>query len=259
MPLPYIFAAATTVTTPQLDANFAALGALTAIINTVAGTNALTLTPLPNTPTVSAYGNYQPFTFVAVATNTGAVTARYGGLGLLNVYKDGVSGPTALTGGEIVGGNLTTLVYDSSLNSGSGGFHVVSGPASIVNAFLPLSGGTLIGGLTGTSAAFSGNVRGGTLQVTSAGTAVTRLISAAASLTWSVVAAGGSQDQTIAVVGASIGDIVSVGRPASLVPGVLYDARVSATGVVSVRATNATSATLTPTGGSYRVAVEGFT
>lgn len=258
MPLPFIFAAATTVTTPQLDANFAALGALTAITNTAAGTNAITLTPLANTPSVSAYANYQPFSFVAVATNTGVVTARYAGLALLNAYKDSATGPVLLTGGEIVAGNLVTLIYDASLNSGAGGFHVQTGPAAGTGAFLPLAGGILTGALFGTTGTFTGNVRGGTVQV-AAGTPITRLVSAAASLTWSVVAAGGSQDQTIAVVGASIGDIVSVGQPASLVPGVLYDARVSATGVVSVRATNATSATVIPTGGSYRVAVEGFT
>lgn len=260
MPLPYIFAAATTVTTPQLDANFAAVGALGIIPTGVSGTNSLTMTAVfPNTPTIAAYADYQVFSFTAAGNNTGATVARYQGLPLLNVYKDTTAGPALLTGGEIFTSNYCTLTYDNSLNLGAGGFHLQTTPAVGSGAFLPLGGGTLTGGLTGTSAAFSGNVRGGTLQVTSAGTAVTRLISAAASLTWSVVAAGGSQDQTIAVVGASIGDIVSVGRPASLVPGVLYDARVSATGVVSVRATNATSATVTPTGGSYRVAVEGFT
>jgi hypothetical protein len=258
MPLPFIFANASTVTTPQLDANYAALGALTAIPCTVAGTNALTLTGLVNTPTVSAYSNYQPFSAVAVATNTSTTIARFGALPALNVYKDSTSGPTTLVGGEIVVGNLITLIYDASLNSGAGGFHLQTGPASTAGTFLPLAGGSLTGGLTGTTASFSGQVGGANIRV-GAGTPVTRQLSTTASLTWSVVAAGASQDQTVAALGASIGDIVTVGLPASVAAGIVLDGRVSATGVVSVRATNATSASLTPTGGTYRVGIQGFT
>lgn len=258
MPLPFIFANATTVTTPQLDANNAALGALTAIPCTVTGTNALTLTGLVNTPTISAYANYQPFSGVAVATNTSNVVARSGSLPSLSVYKDLTSGPTPLVGGEIVVGNLITLIYDTSLNSGSGGFHLQTGPASTAGTFLPLTGGSLTGGLTGTTAGFSGQVNGATIRV-GTGTPITRQLSTTASLTWSVVAAGASQDQTIAALGASIGDIVTVGLPASVAAGILYDGRISATGVASLRATNATSGTLTPTGGSFRIGIQGFT
>lgn len=258
MTLPYIFANATTVTTPQLDANFAALGALTAIPCTVTGTNALTLTPLANTPTITAYADYLPLTGIAAATNTGATTAAATGLGSLNVYKDTSSGPAALTGSEIVSGNAFTLIYDSALNSGAGGFHLQTGPVTGLGVFLPLTGGTLSGGLSGTTATFSGAASVSTLTVKT-GAAVTRQLSASASLTWSVVAAGASQDQTLAVSGCSIGDIVTVGLPTSVAAGILIDGRVSATGVVSVRATNGTSGTLTPTGGTYRVGVQGFT
>lgn len=258
MPLPFIFANATTVTTPQLDSNFAALGALTAIPCSVTGTNALTLTGLANTPTVSAYTNYLPFSAIAVATNTGATTARYGSLAALSIYKDSPTGPVVLAGNEIVIGNLITLIYDAALNAGAGGFHLQTGVAGGTGTFLLLSGGTLTGPLAGTTAAFTGKLSGASIQV-GAGTPVTRQLSATASLTWSVVAAGASQDQTIAVVGASIGDIVTLGRPSVVTAGVLYDGRVSATGVASVRATNATSASLTPAGGSFRVGIQGFT
>ena len=258
MPLPFIFANASTVTTPQLDANYAALGALTTIPCTVTGTNALTLTGLVNTPTVAAYTNYMAFSAVAVATNTSTTIARLGSLAALNVYKDSTTGPVSLSGGEIVVGNLITLIYDAALNSGAGGLHLQTGPASTAGTFLPLAGGSLTGGLTGTTAAFSGQVSGATIKV-GAGTPVTRQLSTTASLTWSVVAAGASQDQTIAALGASIGDIVTVGLPASIAAGILYDARISATGVASVRATNATSGSLTPTGGSFRIGIQGFT
>ena len=55
MALPTLFAAQTLSTGAQLDGNFAALGAITVIPCTIAGTNLLTLSPLANTPTVNNY------------------------------------------------------------------------------------------------------------------------------------------------------------------------------------------------------------
>lgn len=126
MALPFIFAGLSTALMSDLDANYAALGALTAIPCTIAGTNALTLTVAANTPTIAAYHNYQPFTGVTSATNSGAVTAQVGSLGVLTVFKDTASGPVALVGGEIVSGNAITLLYDAALSGGSGGFHLLA-------------------------------------------------------------------------------------------------------------------------------------
>lgn len=125
MPLPYIFAGLTTPLMSDLDSNFAALGALTPIPCLVSGTNALTFTPNGNTPTIPAYVNFQAFLGSSVATNTGAVTATITGLAALNVYKDTSSGPTALASGDIHVNNIVLLIYDSSLNSGAGGFHLM--------------------------------------------------------------------------------------------------------------------------------------
>ncbi len=140
MPLP--FANLTTVPLADLDSNFAALGALVTIPSTISGTNTLLLTPATVTPTIVAYSNYQAWSGVATATNTGAATAKVGALPTLNVYKDTVNGPVALVGGEIVIGNMIILIYDSSLNAGAGGFHlglpvsqpsVGSAPATVNN------------------------------------------------------------------------------------------------------------------------------
>lgn len=122
--LPVTFANLTNPTLPELDQNFAALGALTTIPCAVAGTSALSLTPKPNTPTVNSYVNYQGFAYITAATNAGAVTAQVGALPFLNVYKDTAAGPLPLSGGETIAGALTTLFYDSLLNSGAGGFHL---------------------------------------------------------------------------------------------------------------------------------------
>ena len=165
MALPVTFASLSTVTLSQFDQNFAALGALTPIPCGVAGTNALTLSPLANTPAVAAYANYMQFTGVASATSTGAVTAQVGSLPSLNVYVDTSSGPVQATT-QIIIGTAFTLMYDSSLNSGAGGFHLQS--AVVAGAFLPLAGGTLTGALTGTTIALSGPLRAGSATLTGA-------------------------------------------------------------------------------------------
>lgn len=125
MPLPFSFSTETNPNMTQLDANFGALGMLVVMPCVVAGTNALTLTLLANTPSLSSYQNYQAFSGVAASSNTAAVTATIGGVGALNVYKDTQTGPAALIGGEIIAGNAIFLIYDSALNSGAGGFHLI--------------------------------------------------------------------------------------------------------------------------------------
>ena len=138
MPLSTIFAALTVATGAELDLVLAELGVLTTIPCSVAGTNALALAPGPLTPTVVAYEDFQGFSCVAVATNTGAVVATIGALATLNVYKDTPVGPALLTAGDIVIGNLLILYYDPALDSGSGGFHL-GGPCANANAAIAAS------------------------------------------------------------------------------------------------------------------------
>lgn len=162
MALPSTFTGNVTPTGEELDANFSALGALTPIPCGVAGTSLITLTPLANTPTVAAYSNYMQFTGVAAGTNVGSVQAVVGSLAQLNVYKDTISGPVLLTGGEIVNNTKLILMYDSTLNSGAGGFHLVGPIASTTRnhtttasiglaALLPQTGTTATILLGGTS------------------------------------------------------------------------------------------------------------
>jgi hypothetical protein len=126
MPLPTLFAAQTLSTGAQLDANFAALGQIAVIPGTMAGTNAITFTPLATAPAVPAYANYMMFGGVAGGTNTGATTATVAGLGTLSVFKGSAAGPVALAAGNIFVGNFIILVYNSALSGGSGGFQLVS-------------------------------------------------------------------------------------------------------------------------------------
>ncbi len=73
--------------------------------------NAQLLTP---SPALAAYATGQPLSFIAGYTNNSATTVNVSGLGVKNIYKDSPTGPIALTGGEIVVGNILTMKYDGT-------------------------------------------------------------------------------------------------------------------------------------------------
>jgi hypothetical protein len=134
------FATLTNPTTPELDANLAVLSALAPIPVTVSGTNALTLTSIAGASAISSYQNYMTFIGIAANTNSGGVTASVVGIqsgAFLTVYKDSLSGPVALIGGEFVQNCAFTLSYDSTLNSNAGGFHLVNS-GSVVQTNQPI-------------------------------------------------------------------------------------------------------------------------
>jgi microcystin-dependent protein len=76
------------------------------------------------TVTVSAFSNVngQTFYFKAGATNTSALTLTVNGGSAISVVRDTPTGTVALTGGEVVSGNIIGVTYDS----GTGVFHLVT-------------------------------------------------------------------------------------------------------------------------------------
>ncbi len=143
--LPYRFAPVTEATGAQLDADFDAVSALGIIPCTLSGTNAITFTPAADTPTQSAYANYKQYAGVVVNTTTGATTVRVGALPFLPLYVDGPSGPVAAAGGEVAAGNMVVVAYDSALNTGAGGFHLLSVvPVSEILDLISTSQGALL-------------------------------------------------------------------------------------------------------------------
>lgn len=161
MALPVIFANQTSpLQLMWLDQDFAAVGALTTIPCVIVGTNALVLTQNANTPTVVAYSNYQVVSGIAPATNTGAVTVQVGTLAALPVYIDTLTGPAALTGGEIIAGNFTAFVYDSALNSMTGGFHLFNRPPKTTWQSSATASVSTTVGITLTAAQITGNSTG---------------------------------------------------------------------------------------------------
>lgn len=306
MPLPIIFGPLTSISTTDFDENFAAVGALGVAPCSMTGTNAITLTPFADNPTISAYANYLVFSGVAAGTNTGPTTAALSGLGFVNVYTNTDTGPQVLAGGEIVVGNYIVLIYDSALNSGSGGFHLINGfsagsfsaltvsglmtagtvsvgtsvVATAVNASSGTFGGSVVASLfngsvvlASSSVSVSGAVISPTVtaSVVSAsiaavsasltiggGTPIKKVLEGSASLTWTSIVPGASQDQSLTITGAAVGNGVILGMPASVTAGIAYDGRVAASNIVAVRATNATSGTVTPGAGTFSAIVMGF-
>lgn len=144
MALPNVpYAAQTSPQMVELDQTFAATAALGTVPCGASGTNAITLSPNANTPTLSAYANYQAFSFTAAATSTGAVTIQVSALGILNLYlPDGV---TQANANNLFIGALYTVVFNQALAGGTGGFQFMALPYT-QNSWQPfIAGGTVAG------------------------------------------------------------------------------------------------------------------
>lgn len=132
MALPVTFAtlAAGDEALSLLDTAFTAIGAIGVIPCAAAGTNAITLTPFSNTPTIAAYTDLAPsFMFVGPASSTGSVTINVSGLGARNAYKwnaaisaQAAAPPAGLNDIQI--GGIYKATFLTALNSGAGGFLV---------------------------------------------------------------------------------------------------------------------------------------
>jgi hypothetical protein len=230
-----------------LDNNFVTFGALVPIPCIVAGSNALTLTPngagIVPTPAISAYTTNMYFTGIASASNSGAVTAAVGTLPSLIVYKDTLLGTIQLAGNEIINGCAFGLCYDAALNSGAGGFHLISSTAitnSPINpSSIQVSGGGVITNF------FSGN---------------------SPTLTFTATPGWSSQDAAFTITGLPPlmplpGDFVEVNPPSLPNAGVAYWGMVTAVGslssvasvsTVNIRLVNSASASLASNSGIYR-------
>lgn len=232
-----------------LDNNFTTFGALVPIPCTIAGQDTLTLTQnatgLVPTPTISTYTTDMLFSGVATQTNNSAVTATVGSVGFLPVYKDGPSGPEQLTGSEICGGNAISLRYDAALNSGNGGFHLIS--STSINQ-TPI------------------NPRSVQIGQTSVNSTITNMLSGQVTLTFTATPGWSSQDQFFTLSGLppllpAPGDFMLVNPPSLAATGVDFSimstvlgslSSVASVATVAVRLQNSASASLASNSGIYR-------
>lgn len=75
-------------------------------------------------------------TFVALNTNTTSATLNPSGFGATSIFKDTGTGPSALSGGEIVAGNTVSVVYVAS----AGNFRLLNLISATSSASAPLCG-----------------------------------------------------------------------------------------------------------------------
>lgn len=224
-----LFAAATQATGQQLDDNLELVSAQAPIPCSVSGTNDLTLTQKSNVYTVTGYTNNMQLSGVASATNLAAMTARLGALGALNVYKDTIAGPVVLSGGEIVIGNAFTLLYDATLNTGAGGWHLFTGTQAVAAPINPSS------------------IRIGT------GSTLSRYLSTTASVSFSIFGPNSSQESLISLAGALPNDAVFLGPPSMTNQALSFYGYVGASNSVAIRAVNAATVSVTLAAGIFRV------
>ena len=79
----------------------------------------------------------------------------------------------------------------------------------------------------------------------------TRVLTATATIDFDSIAAAASEDATIAVAGAALGDTVALGLPAAPTDGIVFAGFVSAADTVTVRATNITAGAVDPGVGGH--------
>lgn len=271
------FANLTTPTLPELDANLAFLNGLVNIPCTVSGTNTLTVTPVAGGGTISSYSNYMVLRGIAAATNSGAVTANFAGIGALNVYKDTPAGPVVLTGNEIVLNCEFSLIYDSTLNASAGGFHLdtpnaggLSGQTVTVASInatlgsltsLSISNGYFASASIATLSVATGIATLSSVQLGSVVNALTRLQSTLASFSitsGNALTPGQEAQATISFTGAAVNDQILV-QPSSVSASLSYAGYVSAAGSVVFRVHNlAPAATVTVSLFTVRLTDIGF-
>ena len=103
---------------------------------------------------------------------------------------------------------------------------------------------------------FSGPVKSDNGFIVGTGTAaLTKLLTASATLDFPSIAAVSQANLTITVTGAAVGDEVMLSLPAAPTAGIVFNAFVSAANTVTVRATNVTAGAIDPASATYGVIV----
>lgn len=138
-------------------AQYGQLQAGATTIATVSGTDTLTGTLAP---AITAYATGNLFSFVAVATNTGAVTINLNSLGAKSITK---SGTTALAAGDLVSGQVYLIEYDGTR------FQLIN-PSNVLGVSSISFGST---GLTPSTSTTGAVTVAGTLAVANGGTNIT--------------------------------------------------------------------------------------
>ena len=154
------------------------------------------------------------------------------------------------------GSGAASGIYSPSYSSGSGNVILYKDYNGNIRMKLDMSSGTAGKlGIGTTSPASLLQVVGTGLTIGTAGTAVTNYASATATLNFASILAAGYEDLTITVTGAVVNDTVTLGLPATVLAGAIFNSWVSAANTVTVRCNNAGSIAVDPASATYRVGV----
>jgi hypothetical protein len=102
---------------------------------------------------------------------------------------------------------------------------------------------------------FSGPVRSLNGFIAGDGNTITKVLSASASLDFSSISAAAQASLTITVTGAAVGDEVIMALPAAPAAGLVFNAFVSATDTVTIRASNISGSPVDAAAATYGVIV----
>lgn len=102
---------------------------------------------------------------------------------------------------------------------------------------------------------FSGPVQSDNGFIVGSGSTVSAIFKGSASLDFASIAAAASADLTITVTGAAVGDSVALALPAAPAAGLVFNAFVSATNTVTVRASNITALAVDAAAATYGAVV----
>jgi hypothetical protein len=104
---------------------------------------------------------------------------------------------------------------------------------------------------------FSGPVKSLNGFIVGAGATVNKILANSATLDFTSIGAGAQGSLTITVVGATVGNAVALALPAAPAAGLAFDAFVSATDTVTVRASNVSGSPVDAGPATYGVIVFG--
>jgi hypothetical protein len=199
------------------------------------------------------------------STSTGALRVA-GGIGVTgNVTSGGNFYGNSGATPRFEAKNDGTVSWGSDISSGtSRGTLTWDTGKVIINSYGELdlrTSNVSRGRFTATEAIFSGNLTASGTATIGGGATVQKFLTATATLNFGSIAAHGEEELTITVTGAAVGDVVSLGLPASVESDLTFHARVSASNTVTVRAHNSNQtggAAIDPASASYRVMVTKF-
>lgn len=178
----------------------------------------------------------------------------------MGVYVDNLSSGSGASANLILvsNGGLASFRMHSQANAVWPDTLLLSTDANVTNGIVVATGAGAAPIVLQTNFAERLRISDAGLRVGTGGTHTDLIASATATLDFGSISAAGSADLTITVTGASVGDSVALGLPATPASGIVWNAFVSAANTVTVRASNITGSAVDPASATYRATVLSF-